>query len=96
MHAGILSNMEVKRKTTIEIETHRSVSFTAPVSAAVVLCPFCATQEQMLTPEQAAATFNISRRAIYRFVEQGTAHFVEIANGEVLLCPASIIAVKHR
>lgn len=86
--------MEVKRTTFIEIETRRSVFLVAaPPPNIVVYCPACGALEMrqpMLTAENAAAFFKISRRAVYRLIEQGAAHFTESANGEVLLCSASL------
>lgn len=89
---NILPNMEIKRKTTIEIEQHRRFSLTQPSSNAAVNCPSCATTERMVTAEHCAATFDISRRMIYQLVEAGAVHFAETEAGMTLLCVASLAA----
>lgn len=43
-----------------------------------------------MTAENAADVFKVSRRAIYQFIEQGAAHFVETADGEVFVCSAAL------
>lgn len=92
----ILPNVEIKRKTIIEIEMHRRVSLARPLSLPAVHCPLCLMPEQMIAAEHAAEVFNISRRAIYRLIEAGAAHFTESANGEVLPCPASLAALTEK
>lgn len=89
--------MEIRRKTFIEIETRRRISIVNPAAGIVAYCPFCdSTAEPLITAEHAAALFGISRRAIYRLIEADTAHSTETANGEVLLCPASLAALTGK
>ena len=44
----------------------------------------------MLTPDQAATIANVSSRTIYRRVEAGEMHYLETAEGFLLICPNSI------
>jgi hypothetical protein len=52
-------------------------------------CPFCADASPMISAEKAAAAFKISPREIYRLVDEGSIHFIETANINVLICLAS-------
>jgi len=45
---------------------------------------------QMLTPDQAATLGNVSSRTIYRRVEAGEMHYMETAEGHLLVCANSI------
>jgi hypothetical protein len=44
----------------------------------------------MVTPDEAAALSEMSTRAIYRLIEGGRLHFIEIESGSVLVCLNSI------
>ena len=44
----------------------------------------------MLTPEQAAAVAGVTVRAVNRRVEDGSVHFLETADGRLLLCADSV------
>jgi len=44
----------------------------------------------MLTPDQAATIANVSSRTIYRRVEDGEMHYMETAEGHLLVCANSI------
>lgn len=90
-------NMEIRRKTFVEIETPRRISVIIPAAEIAEYCPFCeAPKQPLITAEHAAVMFGISRRTIYRFVEEGAAHFVENADGDVMLCPASLAALTEK
>jgi excisionase family DNA binding protein len=44
----------------------------------------------MVTPEDAARLLGTSPRAIYRLVESGGLHFIEIDSGGLLVCVNSL------
>ena len=44
----------------------------------------------MLTPDQAATIARVSSRTIYRRVEAGEMHYMETAEGHLLVCANSI------
>jgi hypothetical protein len=83
--------MEIKRKTDIFIETRRQFVISEPETNVQISCPRC--QEMMLTAEQAADFFGISRRIIYQFVETGAVHFVENETDAVMICFSSLAAI---
>lgn len=80
--------MATKRRTEIIIETERVIIVPAP--AAPAWCNACSLQVEMLTPEQAAALVNVTQRTIYRWVETQLLHFVEEADGRLLICRNSL------
>ena len=82
--------MEIKRTTEIFVETNRRFVIHQPETAEQFFCPNC--NEPMLGVEATAALFGISHRAVYRLIEQNTAHFAETATGAVMLCPSSLAA----
>lgn len=83
--------MEIKRKTEIIVETNRRFVIHQPESAEQVFCPRCA--ESMLTAEQTAAYFKVSRRDVYRLIENHTVHFTETEAGILLVCPNSLTEI---
>ncbi len=80
--------MEIKRRTEIFVETNRRFVIHQPESADEIFCPRCA--EPMLTAEQSAAFFKISRRDIYRSIESDAVHFIEAETGILFICPNSL------
>lgn len=82
--------MEIKRKTEITIATRKRFIVQTPETEEQIFCSQCAEPETLITAEQAAALFNVSRRAVYQLVENGTAHFVETDAGVLLVCPNSL------
>ena len=79
-----------KRRTVIKIETHRLTVVHSRRRAANACCQRCGSQVRLLTPEEAAALAGVSTRAIYRRVECGDLHFVETAEGALLICSGSL------
>ena len=53
-------------------------------------CSVCGTEVIMVTPQQASAIAGVSVRAINRWVEGNTIHFIETADGLLLLCVNSL------
>ncbi len=80
--------MEIKRTTDIFVRTKRRFTICQPETAEQIVCPQCA--EPMIAAEQLAVVSGFGCRAVYRLVEQGAAHFVETAEGAVLICPTSL------
>src|SRR6185369_6615476 len=53
-------------------------------------CPQCGARVEMVTPEQAVTLTRIHWRAIYELVELGRVHFIETAEGHLLVCLQSL------
>lgn len=79
--------MEIKRKTEITIATRKRFIVQTPETEEQFFCSQCAERYPLITAEQAAVFFKVSRRAVYQLVENGTAHFVETDAGVLLVCP---------
>jgi hypothetical protein len=79
-----------KRTTVITIETHRLTVVRLRRPPAIAWCERCGGRVRMVTPEQAAALAGTRPRAIYRRVECGDLHFVETAEGALLICSGSL------
>lgn len=81
----------MKKRRTITIETHQVQILRARAPApGEAWCAGCAALTSWLTPEAAAALTRTTTRAVYRVVEAGGLHFVETAEGGLLLCQASV------
>ena len=82
---------EITRKTEIIVETKRRfIIAQAANPEEQIFCPQCAAL--MIAAEHCAALLGVSRREIYRSVENGTAHFAETETGALLVCPAALPA----
>ena len=80
--------MEFKRKTEFFVETSRRLVIHQPESSEQFFCPQCS--EPMLTAEQTASLLDVSHRAIYQMVENGTSHFLETETGVLMVCPNAL------
>ncbi|MGB2753163.1 MAG: hypothetical protein WBC19_13995 [Pyrinomonadaceae bacterium] len=84
--------MEIKRKVEIFTATNRRFVVRRNKPAQDIACVSCGTT--MVTAEQAAEIFGISQRSVFQFVETGTVHFTELAEGgAALICLASFADV---
>jgi hypothetical protein len=81
-------------------ESYRRIGFTVdrevltvhyqPSTCHLGRCPQCAQEVLMLTAEAASVTVGVTRREIYRRIEEGKYHFQESASGDVFLCSVSL------
>ncbi|MBI1762568.1 MAG: helix-turn-helix domain-containing protein [Acidobacteria bacterium] len=81
----------MNRKRRIEITVEKTLLIVRRTSSLPVWCPACPAPAQLITPETAAALLGVSTRTLYRKVEAGQFHFVETAEGKLLVCPNSLI-----
>jgi hypothetical protein len=82
--------MKVKRR--IEIVTVQEQTIQIPMTSAEIWCVHCNTPNQMLTPNIAATLSGITLRTLFRWIESGDIHFVEMPEGSIFLCLDSIKA----
>jgi aerobic-type carbon monoxide dehydrogenase small subunit (CoxS/CutS family) len=76
-----------KRKKVITIETiQRTVIHQNSQQTHKVWCQFCQAEVEMTTPELAAKQLRASVREIYRRIEKGEVHFIELENGQIFIC----------
>ena len=78
--------MRRRRRMEITVETRRLV-IRRSTNQAPVWCVECSSPVQLITPEEAAVLASVSTRTVYRRVERGQLHFVEIDAGRLLVCP---------
>lgn len=53
-------------------------------------CAQCGAEGPMLTAEKAATICQCSRRVIYRWIEEGSLHFVELTDRSIMVCGHSL------
>ena len=78
------------RRTEITIETDRVWILRPgrrPGQEAGIACPACGPRVRMITAEQAATLRGLSRRALYRLIEEGRFHFTETDDGDCWSVP---------
>jgi excisionase family DNA binding protein len=79
-----------KRRIEITVEKRRLIVLKRQRRSVLEWCGGCGRKVQMLTPDQAATIANVSSRTIYRRVEAGEMHYMETAEGRLLVCANSI------
>ncbi|HEX3280453.1 MAG TPA: helix-turn-helix domain-containing protein [Pyrinomonadaceae bacterium] len=80
----------MKRRTQITIEQQRLLLVSGRKLSAIGWCDSCGHQVTLVTAENAAEILRISARAIYRHIESGELHFIEIHGGPLLVCRESL------
>jgi excisionase family DNA binding protein len=84
------------RKTTTTIEIHEVYVVRQPQPSAPLVCPECATGvASMVTPEEAARLAQISKRHLYRLLENGKLHYLEGEGDSLLICLHSLPAKRN-
>jgi len=81
---------DTKRRIEITVEKRRLIVLKRQRRSVPDWCADCGEQVAMLTPDQAATIANVSSRTIYRRVEAGEMHYLETAEGRLLVCANSI------
>lgn len=79
-----------KRRIEITVEKRRLIVLKRRRPSVLDWCGDCGEQVAMLTPDQAATIARVSSRTIYRRVEAGEMHYMETAEGHLLVCANSI------
>jgi len=79
-----------RKRTEITFEIEQVLTLHRRHPTAPVWCADCHAAVTMLRPEEAAALIGRSVRAVYRLVEAGALHFIEPADGSLLICPNSL------
>jgi hypothetical protein len=78
----------MKRRVAITVETERAIVVSVPRVAAE-WCPTCGAAVEVASPEEAAVRFQLSTRAVYRRIEEGSIHFLPRGASGVV-CLASL------
>jgi hypothetical protein len=61
-------------------------------ATSALCCALCGDATRMIAAERAATMSQASRRLIYRWIEEGSLHFGEMADGAVLVCGRTLAA----
>jgi excisionase family DNA binding protein len=61
------------------------------VSGNQVWCPVCAGYVQMLRVPKAASLADVSRRTVYRYIQRGSVHAVQVAGGTYRVCAQCLL-----
>lgn len=81
----------MKKRTEISIEIDEMIVVSASgKDIQRIPCPIC-TGEAMVTPEEAAALTGVTVRSLYARVDGEGVHFLETADGSLLLCVRSLL-----
>ena len=88
--------MTPKKETEITVETERILVIRRRYRAIEVWCDSCGEQVVMIRPDQAAAVSGQSLRAIFGDIERATLHFMEQADGMLLICLPSLLNQNSR
>lgn len=75
---------------TIETEENIVRCGSAKQGPALMWCPSCRREVEMVTPEQAARIAGASSRTIYHWIELGKVHFGELTEGLLIICRDSL------
>ena len=76
-----------KRKRVITVETlERTVIRQSLRQTKSLWCEFCEAEVGMTTPEQMAVWLGTTPREIYRRIENGELHFIEMGTDEIFIC----------
>ena len=80
-----------RKRTEIAIEFEEMIQIVAQERGVNrALCAACGGLVTMVTPQQASAIARVSVRTINRWVEGNAIHFIETADGLLLLCVNSL------
>lgn len=79
------------KRSRITIETRQLLAIRSPKGLVHAWCPACGEQVQMIRADHAAALAGVSLRVICRWVDAGTLHFNEQADGLLFICFNSLL-----
>ena len=82
--------MITRKRTEITIETDRILVLSRRKVSVVSWCLECRQRIKMFPVEEAATIARVSPRTIYRWIEAHEIHFLERADGLLLICPNSL------
>jgi hypothetical protein len=86
----------MEKQTRITINTSELTLIKKLQGIATADCPPCGVRVEMATPEQAVTLTGIHSRVIYGWVESGQLHFLETAEGHLLVCLPSLLSKQQQ
>ena len=82
--------MKTRRRTEITIETHEALVIHRRQRTFRGWCAECASETEMVSPEEAAMLVNRSQREIFQGIETAGIHCKENQAGKIFICLASL------
>lgn len=83
--------MRIRKRTETIIETHEVWVIRRQGSAGpAAMCATCEARPPMAKPAEAARLAGVNTRTVYRWVEAGRVHFIEVPEGDLFVCLASL------
>jgi hypothetical protein len=79
-----------KKITIVTFESRERTTIHRSGQSLMAWCDQCGAEVLMVTPTQAANIAGTDARLIFRRVESGEIHFIESANGALLICEQSL------
>jgi len=81
----------MRRTVRVKTEVWRErVVIRGAVGATVSFCGACGRVAEFVTPETAAAMIHANTREVYRRIEAGAVHCIEVGRVAVLVCAGSL------
>jgi hypothetical protein len=89
-HRRGAKRMDELKRTYITVSASEITLIKKLKGAAEAYCSACRARVEMATIEQAVTMTGLHSRAIYGWVERGLIHFLETAEGHLLICLPSL------
>jgi hypothetical protein len=86
----------VQRRIEITVEREILSVVYQPATSIVGHCDRCGGDVLLLSAETAAATYGVSPREIYRWLDEKDLHFQELKSGPIFLCSKSLKAATEK
>jgi hypothetical protein len=83
-----MAKRRIRAKVTVEKD--RILIVRSAQTPVLQWCPQCQREAGMVIPEEAARRRGVNARTIYRWIDKGIVHILELAGGDVLVCLNSI------
>jgi len=92
---ALLKQKRIVRTAQVTIETEERTELREIESRSALLwCPCCRLEAELVTPERASQIAKVSTRTIYRWIEAGVVHFKE-REGHLLICVSALYLTAH-
>ena len=82
------------KSVEVAVQKREVVIINRPFVSPQKSCDRCTEPSGLITPDEAAALFDVSTRTIYRWLETGAIHFSETATEGLLICLSSRAAIN--
>jgi hypothetical protein len=81
--------MKSKTTTVITFEAYQQTVVCRRRGPMLIQCEFCQAETEMFTANEFARRAGMTPRQLFRAIEAGAFHFIEDADGSLLICGSS-------